>query len=189
MWSKLVDDCIESCKSTSGPVLFHLKQWFENMFSFFINAQKRIHTQHYLRANRMLPPTSVTIQSGIARLTIANISAARNSVALIVVNLSMALFGFDAIRSNPEFAQQLYLFWLFFIYLFSCRAIKTCDSGFSWQMVTFVLIGVKLVGRNSTASILVFVWNEQCGKMCWYGQKIFCFWEKTKKNRFSCISC
>lgn len=98
------------------PSLVSPKTIIRKYVQFFLLMHKKMHTQHYLKANRMLPPTSVTIQSGIARLTIANISAARNSVALIVVNLSMVLFGFDAIRSNPEFAQQLYLFWLFFIY-------------------------------------------------------------------------
>lgn len=39
--------------------------------------------------NEELPPTSVTIQSGVAKLIIANISAAMKNDALIVVNRSI----------------------------------------------------------------------------------------------------
>jgi hypothetical protein len=41
------------------------------------------------RPGNFLPPTSVIIQSGIARLTIAKTSAAMNKVPDINVNLSM----------------------------------------------------------------------------------------------------
>lgn len=41
-----------------------------------------------------LPPTSVIIQSGIARLTIAKTSAAMNKVPEITVNLSIFSFFF-----------------------------------------------------------------------------------------------
>lgn len=49
-----------------------------------------------------LPPTSVTIQSGVAKLIIANISAAIKNDALIVVNRSI-----------------LYCVWLSLLFLFS----------------------------------------------------------------------
>lgn len=53
----------------------------------FLESIQGIHI--ILKVYNKLPPTSVTIQSGIARLTMAKTSAAINSVALTVVNLSI----------------------------------------------------------------------------------------------------
>lgn len=63
-----------------SPVVFKNKLENKNTFT---RASSRV---------IIIPPTSVTIQSGIARLTIAKTSAAINKVALTVVNLSIFIF-------------------------------------------------------------------------------------------------
>lgn len=53
-----------------------------------------------VRKTLYLPPTSVIIQSGMARLTIANISAAKNNVPEIKVNLSIAIDNHKMLNSK-----------------------------------------------------------------------------------------
>ena len=55
-----------------------------------------------IKPKRVSPPTSVTIQSGMARLATANISAVRNKAPEIIVSLSM--IGFSQLWFN--------VFWL-----------------------------------------------------------------------------
>merc|ERR1719150_3503527 len=50
--------------------------------------------QVYIRPSLVSPPTSVTIQSGMARAATAKMSAARNSAPEIKLNLSIIGFSF-----------------------------------------------------------------------------------------------